>query len=84
MTLGLPLGNQTDQAGVFGNADLSGVLSENNSAIGSIAGVASPTDIPYAYNSSPKPQERTLIVGQPIQNRVIMKSYDGFFEGGFE
>ncbi len=84
VTLGLPFGNQAGQAGVFNNTDLSGVLSENNSAIGSIAGVASPTNIPYTYNPSSNPQERTLIVGQPRQNRVVLKSYDGFFQGGFE
>lgn len=84
VTLGLPLGPQPGQAGVFDASDLSGVLSARNSAIGSVIGVASPTNIPYAYIPGLNPQERILVVGMPRQNRVVLQSYDGFFQGGFE
>jgi hypothetical protein len=84
VTLGLPLGPQVGQAGVFDPADLRGVLSTRNSAIGSVAGVASPVNIAYDYLPSDTPQARTLIVGMPRQNRVVLQSYDGFFRDGFE
>lgn len=84
VTLGLPLGPQPGQAGVFDASDLSGVLSARNSAIGSVIGVASPTNIPYAYIPGQNPQERILVVGMPRQNRVVLQIYDGFFQGGFE
>jgi hypothetical protein len=84
VTLGLPLGPQPGQPGVFDASDLRGVLSARNSAIGSVAGVASPTNIPYDYIPGQNAQERILVVGMPRQNRVVLQSYDGFFEGGFE
>jgi len=84
VTLGLSLGPHPGQPGVFDSSDLSGVLSASNSAIGSVAGVASPTNIPYDYIPGLSPQSRILVVGMPRQNRVVLQSYNGFFRDGFE
>jgi len=38
----------------------------------------------FVYNPSATPQDRTLIVAMPRENRVVLLNYDGLFQGGFE
>ncbi len=73
------------QPGVLQLADLSGPLTGNNSVIGGISNLANtPFTSTFAYNPDPVPQLRTLIVALPLENRVVLLSYDGIFQGGFE
>jgi len=73
------------QPGVLSPADLSGPLTGNNSVIGGISNLSNtPITSTFAYNPSPIPQDRTLIVALPIENRVVPVNYDGLFQGGFE
>ena len=75
----------TMQPGVLSLADLSGPLTDNNSVIGGISNLANtPFTSTFAYNPDPVPQLRTLIVALPLENRVVLLSYDGIFQGGFE
>jgi len=67
----------------FCTADMGcdGVVSAANSLVGTQNGDAVGT---FAYNPSPIPQDRTLIVGLPLENRVVLLNYVGIFQGGFE
>ena len=73
------------QPGVLSPADLFGPLTGNNSVIGGISSFANtPYAGNFADNPSLTPQDRTLIVALPFENRVVLFSYDGLFQGGFK
>ena len=83
-TLGLGDG-LTMQPGVLSLSDLAGPLTTRNSVIGGIMGSAGTGfETRFAYNASPKPHERQLIVGLPRENSVVLLSYDGIFQNSFE
>jgi len=46
--------------------------------------VNTPFTSTFAYNPEPQPRARQLIVALPLENRVVLLSYDGIFRGGFE
>ena len=83
-TFGLGEGLAT-QPGVLSLADLAGPLTDNNSVIGMLFNAAGdPSSSTFAYNPSATPQDRTLIVAMPRENRVVLLNYDGLFQDGFE
>jgi hypothetical protein len=84
VTFGLAGGLAPNQIGVVNLADLVGRLNENNSAFGTAFRGAQPTIIPHDYNPSPTPQLRQLVLGLPLENRVMLLSYDLVFRGDFE
>ncbi len=84
VTFGLGTGLAPDPPGVLNNADLVGPLTANNSGFGTVFRGAQPTLIVHDYNASDIPQRRQLVLGLPLENRVILLSYDLFFRGDFE
>jgi hypothetical protein len=84
VTFGLGTGLAPDPPGVINDADLVGPLNANNSAFGTAFRGNQLGQIAHDYNSSDVPQRRQLVLGLPLENRVILLSYDLFFRGDFE